>query len=53
VISKFVCNKYGLCEEFMIEDEVFDKFFSTLEKVKIFRTTITTLITILVMLLMF
>lgn len=34
VISKFVCNKYGLCEEFMIEDEVFDKFFSTLEKVK-------------------
>lgn len=34
IAAKYTCTKWGLCEEFSIEEEVFDKFFHSVEKVK-------------------
>ena len=33
ITAKYVCNKWGLCEEFSIEDSFFDRFFQSVEKV--------------------
>lgn len=33
IISKHLFMKWGICEEFKIEEEIFDRFFKTVEKV--------------------
>jgi hypothetical protein len=33
IVSRYVCNKWGLCQDFAIDDDTFDRFFESLEKV--------------------
>ncbi|OMJ73508.1 hypothetical protein SteCoe_27766 [Stentor coeruleus] len=32
IVSRYVCNKWGLCQDFSIDDDTFDHFFESLEK---------------------
>ena len=34
IASKYVCSKWGLCEEFSIDESLFDRFFQSVEKVR-------------------